>query len=165
MDRLELEMNPENGRSTLSKILILLLGVFIISPVVTGLTFYVFFESRYVAHATVTINILTFIGIMYWAINSSKSVYQVEISPSGFYIFAKKTSPFLPTLNGWYNWGDIASYTFDTFDDDPLRGKLILNFNSGQSWTFYYLGFKKTGDLPSFYRTLRNHLPEKEQKL
>lgn len=163
-NRLELEMHPENGRTIFYKLLILFLGTFIVFPLVTGMTIYVFFESKYMIHATVTIGLLTYVAIIYWGINNAKSVYQVDISPSGFSMFATKVSPFMTPVNGFYAWGDIVSYTSDSIDDDPLRCRLILNLNTGQSWTFYYLGFKKSGDLPIFYRKLLSQLPEKERK-
>ena len=160
INRLELEMHPANGRAIFYKLLILFLGTFIVFPLVTGLTIYVLFESKFMMPATVTTGLLTLIAIIYFSINGSKSVYQVDISPSGFSMFATKVSPFMRPVNGFYAWGDIVSYTFDSIDDDPLRCRLILNLNTGQSWTFYYLGFKKLGDLPIFYRTLGNYLPE-----
>lgn len=161
---LELEIHPENARAILSKIFKLILGSFLVVIPLTGLTFYFLLESDYVVHATVVVHLISYMGVIYWIINTSKSVYQVDISPTGFSMFAIKVSPFLTPVNGLYTWNEIDSYTYGT-DYPNKKYKLHLNLKSGQSLCFYYLGVKEFGDLPRFYRILRSQLPDKEQKL
>lgn len=161
---LELEIHPQSARAVSSKILKLILGSFLVVLPLTGLTFYFLLESDYVVHATVAVNLISYMGIIYWIINTSKSVYQVDISPSGFTMFATKISPFLTPVNGLYTWNEIDSYTYGS-EYPNQKYKLNVNLKSGQTLCFYYLGVKEFGDLPRFYRILRSRLPEKEQKL
>lgn len=161
---LKLELHPENFRAIFSKMLKLILGIFLFVLPATGLAIYFLYESAYLVYGATAVSLISFVAIIYWSVNSTKSVYQVDISPTGFSMLTTTTSAFAESVNGWYRWEDIAYYTYDV-GDESTKLKLILYLNSGQCLSFYYLGLKETGDLPNFYHILRNRLPEKERKL
>ena len=161
---LQLELHPENSRAVGAKLLMLILGVFFVVLPATGLTIYFWYESAYIVQLATAVCLLSFVAVIYWSTNSSKSVYQVDISATGFSMFATKISPFMTPVNGWYKWEDIAYYTYEHGDENS-KLKLNLYLNAGQCLTFYYLGFEEYGDLPKFYHILCQHLPGKERKM
>ena len=161
---LQLELHPENSQAVGAKLLMLILGTFFLVLPATGLTIYFLYESAYIVQFATAVCLLSFVAVIYWSTNSSKSVYQVDILPTGISMFATKISPFMTPVNGWYRWEDIAYYTYQ-YGDENSKLKLSLYLNASQCLTFYYLGIKEFGDLPNFYQILCQRLPGKERKL